>query len=64
MQSICINDKQTKPIILLVHVPESKIEIPNRIFIIYQIYFFLSIICDISVVVLNKEHYTDQISIR
>lgn len=63
MQSICINDKQTKPIILLVHVPESKIEIPNRIFIIYQIYFFLSIICDISVVVLNKEHYTDQIDL-
>lgn len=51
-----------KPIFLLLHVPENKMKLNHISTIINQIYYFLSIICDIEIVVLNKDHCNSQIS--
>lgn len=58
-----IDDKQIKPIILLLHVPWHKRNNENLISVVYKIYFFLTSICDIGVVILNKDYYIDQLSI-
>ena len=52
-----------KPILLLLHVPKSKQKMKNIKSIILKIYYFLSIISDIEVVILNKHHYMDQIDL-
>lgn len=52
-----------KPIFLLLHVPESKKHMDNIKAIIYKIYYFLSIVCDIEIDILNKEYYIDQINL-
>lgn len=55
-------EQMKKPIFILLHIPESKRKLKNLNIIIYQIYFFLSLICDIEIVVLNRSHYRDQIN--
>ncbi|KAK8844207.1 hypothetical protein M9Y10_024413 [Tritrichomonas musculus] len=52
-----------KPIFLLLHVPKSKQHIENIKMIVFKIYYFLSIVCDVEIVILNKEHYADQINL-
>lgn len=52
---------QIKPIFLFLYVPKNKQSIENIKIIIYKIHYFLSFICDIEVVVLNKDHFNDQI---
>lgn len=54
---------QNKPIFLLVHVPKTKQNHPNIKKILLQIYSFLSYICDIEIVILDKKYYTDQIEL-
>lgn len=60
-----INDSQKYPncypIFLSLHVPKEKQNLPNISEIVFSIYFYLSIICDINIIILNKEHYNDQI---
>lgn len=51
-----------KPILLILHVPKAKENLPNIKTIIYQISTFLSFICDIEIIVLNKKHYINQIN--
>ena len=53
---------KNKPIFLLLHVPENKTNIKNINTILFKIYYFLSIICDVEVIILNKEYYSNQIS--
>lgn len=55
------NTNNIKPIFLLLHVPKSKESLPNIKQIVIQIMSYLSFICDCEIVVLNKEHYIDQI---
>ena len=54
-----------KPIFLFLHVPdkyEALIEKDDDIeFIIHKISYFLSLICDFEIVILNKEYYFDQL---
>ena len=52
-----------KPIFLLLHIPEEKLKLKNIKIIIYQIYYFLSFICDIAVTVLNKKDFVYQLSL-
>lgn len=52
---------QVKPILLFLHVPQRKRNIGNIRTILLKIHCFLSLICDVEVVVLNKDHYNDQI---
>ena len=56
-------NQMIKPIFLLLHVPEKMKKLPNISTIIFQIYSFLCFICDIEIVVLNKNYYNDQIDI-
>lgn len=52
-----------KPIFLLLHIPKKKENLSNIQTIIVQIYSFLSSVCNLQVVVLNKKHYLDQINL-
>lgn len=52
-------EKNVKPLFLLLHVPNR--EIKNIKSIIFKIYHFLSTICDVEIVILNKKYYNDQI---
>ena len=51
-----------KPIFLILHVPESKLKIPNLSTIIFQIYLYLSCISDLAFVLLNEKTIVEQIS--
>lgn len=53
---------QIKPIFLLLHVPKSKEKMTNIKIILYKIYNFLSIICDVEIVILNK-YFKEQINL-
>lgn len=60
------NDKgnfEIKPIFLLLHVSRNRQNRPETKKIIFQIYSYLSYICDIQIVVLNQKYYIDQIEI-
>ena len=61
--NIVEHDSSKHPIFLLLHVPENKKKMKNIQAIISQIYYFLNIICDIKILILNKEHFTDQIAL-
>lgn len=50
-----------KPLFLLVHVPEEKRNLHNIDSILIHIYSFLSLISDLEIVVLNKNHFVEQI---
>ncbi|KAK8876539.1 hypothetical protein M9Y10_006756 [Tritrichomonas musculus] len=50
-----------KPLFLLLHVPESKENNPKIKIIVHQIYSFLSLICDIKIMILNQNYYNEQI---
>ncbi|KAK8854159.1 hypothetical protein M9Y10_016716 [Tritrichomonas musculus] len=50
-----------KPIFLQLHVPKSKKNLPNINRIMINMYAFLSICCDLGIVVLNKTRYMEQI---
>ena len=50
-----------KPLFLLHHVPESKENNPKIKIIVYQIYSFLSLICDIKIMILNQNYNNEQI---
>lgn len=50
-----------KPIFLLLHLPKNKQKLPNISVIVSQIFLFLSFICDLKIVVLNKKKLIDQI---
>ena len=50
------------PLFLFLHVPEKKRKMKNIGMIIFRIYFFLSILSDVDVVILNKEYYQQQLS--
>ncbi|KAK8841798.1 hypothetical protein M9Y10_026747 [Tritrichomonas musculus] len=52
---------KVKPMFLFLHVPESRRNIPRIKSVITQIYSFLGIISDIKIIVMNKNHYLDQI---
>lgn len=54
---------KVKPLFLLLHVPKRKQKIEKIKTIVFKIYYFLSIICDVEVIVLNKEHYNDQLDL-
>ncbi|KAK8839805.1 hypothetical protein M9Y10_031513 [Tritrichomonas musculus] len=50
-----------KPLFLLLHVPDSKKDLKDLKNIIYKIYYFLSMTCDIEIAVFNGEHYHEQL---
>lgn len=55
--------EKVNPIFLLLHIPKSLKKHEDIKAIIFKIYYFLSIICDIEVVVLNKEHCLEQLDL-
>lgn len=52
-----------KPIFLLLHIPPNKRNLPNISTIINQLYVFLSFICDIKIMILNRDNYLSQIEL-
>ena len=55
------NKNSIKPIFLLLHVPKSKENIPNIEIIVTQMYAFLSLISNLKIIILDKNHYVNQI---
>ena len=52
-----------KPMFLLLHIPKAKESLPNIQNIVFEIYVFLSFVSDLEIVILNKNHYEDQIEL-
>lgn len=52
---------RVKPVFLLLHVPKSKQNLNNIAKVVFHLYYFLSVICDIEITILNKNYYNCQI---
>lgn len=53
--------QEIKPIFAIVHIPENKRNLPNMKTILLKIYSHFYYLCQISIVVLDKDHVYDQI---
>ena len=63
MKNIAINTEKNgiKPIFLLLHIPKSKLNLPNLPIIILQIYIFLFYTSDLVIVIVNEDAFYYQI---
>ena len=53
--------QEEEPFFMFVHVPKEKQNSPQIGTILYQIYTFLFMICDLSIIIFEKKHRTEQI---
>lgn len=58
-----LESSDIKPVFLFLNVPESKKNRKDLPMIIFRLYYFMSIINHIEIVILNKEHFNDQLKI-